>query len=78
MVNSARCWLKRLATPAELKKRWRRWPKQWRSPRKRQEALTIAGQQSAKLWELRAATSLARLWQKQGKQEEARPLLGEI
>ena len=28
--------------------------------------------------ELRAATSLAPLWQKQGKQEEARALLGEI
>jgi predicted ATPase len=43
-----------------------------------QEALAIARQQSAKLWELRAATSLARLWQKQVKQEEARALLGEI
>ena len=43
-----------------------------------QESLAIALQQSANLWERRAATSLARLWQKQGKQEEARPLLGEI
>jgi predicted ATPase len=43
-----------------------------------QEALVIARQQSAKLWELRAATSLVPLWQKQGKPEEARALLGEI
>ena len=39
------------------------------------EALAIARQQSAKLWELRAATSLARLWRDQGKRLEARDLL---
>jgi predicted ATPase len=31
------------------------------------QALDIARQQHAKSWELRAATSLARLWQQQGK-----------
>jgi predicted ATPase len=40
-----------------------------------QEAFTIAQQQSAKLWELRAATSLARLWRDQGKRTDARELL---
>ena len=39
------------------------------------EAIGIAQQQSAKLWELRAATSLARLWRNQGKSAEARDLL---
>jgi predicted ATPase len=39
------------------------------------EAIAIAQQQCAKLWELRAATSLARLWRKQGKRSEARELL---
>jgi predicted ATPase len=40
-----------------------------------QQALTIARRQQAKSWELRAATSLSRLWQQQGKQDEARELL---
>ena len=31
--------------------------------------------QRAKAWELRAATSLARLWQSQGKRQAARELL---
>jgi predicted ATPase len=39
------------------------------------EALEVARRQSAKSWELRAATSLARLWQQQGRKEEARALL---
>jgi predicted ATPase len=39
------------------------------------EALEIARRQEAKGWELRAATSLARLWQRQGKRAEARNLL---
>ena len=43
-----------------------------------QKALDIAGQQGAKSWELRAATSLARLWQQQGKVEEARELLAPV
>ena len=43
-----------------------------------QQAIAVAQQQSAKSWELRAATSLARLWQSQGKQAEAHQLLAEI
>jgi predicted ATPase len=42
-----------------------------------QQALTIARRQQAKSWELRAAMSLSRLWQQQGKRDEARQLLGE-
>jgi predicted ATPase/DNA-binding SARP family transcriptional activator len=41
-------------------------------------ATEVAQGQRAKSWELRATTSLARLWQKQGKQEEARKVLTEI
>jgi predicted ATPase len=40
-----------------------------------QQALEVARSQQAKSWELRAATSLARLWQSQGKRAEARELL---
>ncbi|MGE0820952.1 MAG: AAA family ATPase [Candidatus Binatia bacterium] len=39
------------------------------------KALAIARNQSAKSWELRAAVSLARLWQSQGRRREARELL---
>jgi len=42
------------------------------------KALSIARQQSAKTYELRAAMSLSRLWQKQGKTEEAFTMLSEI
>jgi predicted ATPase len=42
------------------------------------EAIVIAQQQSAKLWELRASISLARLWCDQGKRTEARELLAPI
>jgi predicted ATPase len=42
------------------------------------QALDIARQQQAKSWELRAATSLSRLWQHQGKRAEARELLAPI
>src|SRR5207237_2490581 len=38
-------------------------------------ALTVARHQQAKSLELRAAMSLARLWQRQGKRVEARELL---
>jgi predicted ATPase len=41
-------------------------------------ALEIACQQQAKSWELRAATSLARLWQSQGKRQDARDLLAPV
>ena len=40
-----------------------------------QHAISIAQSQQAKSWELRAATSLARLWQQQGKRQEAHDLL---
>ncbi len=42
------------------------------------QALDIARRQSAKSYELRAAMSLSRLLQKQGKQEEASEMLNEI
>jgi predicted ATPase len=38
-------------------------------------ALTVARSQGAKLFELRAATSLARLWRRLDRTEEARDLL---
>jgi predicted ATPase len=38
-------------------------------------ALAVAQRQRAKSWELRAATSMARLWRDQGKRERARELL---
>ena len=41
-------------------------------------AIDIARRQGAKSLELRAVMSLSRLWQKQGKQEEARQMLAEI
>jgi predicted ATPase len=41
-------------------------------------ALTIACQQQAKSWELRAAMSLARLWRDQGKPQQARELLAPV
>jgi predicted ATPase len=43
-----------------------------------QKAIAIAKRQQAKSLELRATTSLARLWQRQGKQHEARNMLSEI
>jgi predicted ATPase len=42
------------------------------------QAIAIAQSQSAKSWELRAATSLARLWHQQGKRQEAHDLLAPI
>jgi DNA-binding winged helix-turn-helix (wHTH) protein/predicted ATPase len=42
------------------------------------EALSIAGEQGARLWELRAAVSLARLLGDQGRDTEARALLAPI
>ena len=41
-------------------------------------ALEIARRQQAKSWELRAATSLARLWGEQGRRAEARDLLAPV
>ncbi len=43
-----------------------------------QQAIEVASQQQAKSWELRATTSLARLWQQQGKRTEAQQLLTPI
>jgi predicted ATPase len=43
-----------------------------------QKAISIAQNQSAKSWELRAATSLAKLWQRQGKRQEAYDLLAPV
>jgi predicted ATPase len=41
-----------------------------------ERALSVARQQQAKSWELRAAMSLARLWRDQGKVQQAHELLG--
>jgi class 3 adenylate cyclase/tetratricopeptide (TPR) repeat protein len=41
-------------------------------------ALEIARSQHAKLWEMRAATSLSRLWRDQGKRHEARDVLAPV
>ena len=43
-----------------------------------ERALALAQQQQAKSWELRAATSLARLWRSQGKVQQARELLAPV
>jgi predicted ATPase len=43
-----------------------------------QQALDVARRQQAKSLELRAAMSLARLWQQQGKRAEAHELLAPI
>jgi predicted ATPase len=43
-----------------------------------QQALQVARRQSAKSFELRAATSLARLWRDQGKVQQARELLAPV
>jgi predicted ATPase len=41
-------------------------------------ALSVARQQQAKSWELRAGMSMARLWRDQGKRDEARELLAPV
>jgi predicted ATPase len=43
-----------------------------------QQAIAIAQNQQAKSFELRAATSLAHLWQQQGKRQEAHDLLAPV
>jgi tetratricopeptide (TPR) repeat protein len=43
-----------------------------------ERALSIARQQQAKSWELRAAMSMARLWRDHGKQQQARELLAPV
>ncbi len=42
------------------------------------QAIEVAQEQHAKSWELRASTSLARLWQSQGKKAEAHRMLSEV
>src|SRR5215469_12610828 len=42
------------------------------------KAISVARRQNAKVWELPAANSLARLWRDQGKRHEARDLLAPI
>jgi predicted ATPase len=42
------------------------------------KALGIAREQEAKMWELRAAASLARLWHDQGRRAAARDLLSPV
>jgi predicted ATPase len=42
------------------------------------KALSVAQEQDAKMWELRAATSLARLWRDQGRCAEAQALLARV
>jgi predicted ATPase len=46
--------------------------------KKFERALTVARQQQAKSWELRAAMSLASLWRDQGKVRQARELLAPV
>jgi predicted ATPase len=41
-------------------------------------AIEVAQRQQAKSWELRATVSLARLWQEQGRIDEARRMLAEV
>jgi predicted ATPase len=43
-----------------------------------ERALSVARQQQAKSWELRAATSLARLWRDHGKVQQAGELLAPV
>ena len=42
------------------------------------KAIDIARHQQAKMWELRATMSLARLWQQQGKHHEAHQMLSDL
>jgi predicted ATPase len=43
-----------------------------------EHALSVARQQQAKSWELRAAMSMARLWRDQGKRQQAHDLLAPV
>ncbi|HEY2620737.1 MAG TPA: hypothetical protein VGI78_25600 [Acetobacteraceae bacterium] len=42
------------------------------------QAIDVARQQSAKLFELQACTGLARFWSRQGRPADARTLLGPV
>jgi hypothetical protein len=54
------------------------WPWPGEPERCFREAISIARRQGAKSLELRAATSLSRLWQSEGKRADARQVLGDI
>jgi predicted ATPase len=43
-----------------------------------ERALTLAREQQAKSWELRAVMSMARVWRDQGRRDEARELLASV
>jgi hypothetical protein len=51
---------------------------QWTRPPLLASRSSVARQQQAKSWELRAAMSMARLWRDQGKRDEARELLAPV
>ena len=75
-------WLKKLL-PQQVMLASERRPQVWKVQAAAaaacfQEALTIARRQQAKSWELRAAMSLSRLWQQQGKCQAASDLLAPI
>jgi class 3 adenylate cyclase/predicted ATPase len=53
-------------------------PDEHRAERCFQDALAVARRQQAKSFELRAAVSLSRLWQRQGKKEQAHRLLAAV
>jgi predicted ATPase len=53
-------------------------PDEARAERSLRTAIDVARRQGARLFELRATVSLARLLKQQGKIEEARPMLAEI
>jgi predicted ATPase len=53
-------------------------PKATQAEARFERALSVAREQQAKSWELRAAMSLARLWRDQAKRNEARDLLAPI
>src|SRR6516164_9187224 len=67
--------LHRIAGEVDLKSRE---PDAARAEGSFDRALAVARRQQTKSWELRAATSLARLWRDQGKAPQARELLAPI